>query len=95
MNTAAKKRKAPVTISDARDASERRIEARRIGNSTGFVIPREIVLRLGIAPGQGFHITEIPGGVRITSYDPAFEQTMDALDGLIDEYRDTLRTLAK
>lgn len=72
-----------------------KIEARKIGNSTGFVISREIVLRQGISPGQGFHIIEIPGGVRITSYDPPFDQTMEALDELMDEYRDTLNMLAK
>lgn len=73
-----------------------KIEAKRIGNSTGFVIPREVVLRLGIEQGKAFFLTETAdGGLRLAPFDPEFERAMEAVDDLMDEYRDTLRTLAK
>jgi putative addiction module antidote len=73
-----------------------KIEARRIGNSTGFVIPRDVVVKLGIEQGKTFFLTETAeGGLRITPYDPDFAQAMDVLDTVMDEYKDTLRTLAK
>ena len=73
-----------------------KIEARRIGNSTGFVIPRDMVVKLGIEQGKTFFLTETAeGGLRITPYDPDFAQAMDVLDTVMDEYKDTLRTLAK
>ena len=73
-----------------------KIEARRIGNSTGFVIPRDVVVKLGIEQGETFFLTETAeGGLRITPYDPDFAQAMDVLDTVMDEYKDTLRTLAK
>ncbi|MBL8587462.1 MAG: AbrB family transcriptional regulator [Methylobacteriaceae bacterium] len=73
-----------------------KIEAKRIGNSTGFVIPREVVVRLGIEQGKSFFLTETAdGGFRIAPYDPDFERAMTAVDELMDEYRDTLRALAK
>ena len=73
-----------------------KIEPKRIGNSTGFIIPRDVVIRLGLDQGKSFYLTELPdGGLRITPYDPDFEATMKIMDDLIDEYRDTLRALAK
>lgn len=73
-----------------------KIEPKRIGNSTGFIIPRDVVIRLGIDQGKSFYLTEMAdGGLRITPYDPDFDETMRIMDELIDEYRDTLQTLAK
>lgn len=73
-----------------------KIEPKRIGNSTGFIIPREVVIRLGIEQGKSFYLTELAdGGIRITPYDPDFDETVKIMDELIDEYRDTLKALAK
>lgn len=73
-----------------------KIEPKRIGNSTGFIIPRDVVVRLGIDQGKSFYLTELAdGGIRITPYDPDFDETMKVMDELIEEYRDTLRALAK
>ncbi|MEH3119650.1 MAG: AbrB family transcriptional regulator [Methylorubrum populi] len=35
------------------------------------------------------------GGVRLTPYDPEFDRAMSVVDEVMDEYRDTLRALAK
>ncbi len=73
-----------------------KIEPKRIGNSTGFIIPRDVVIRLGIEQGKSFYLTETAeGGVLITPYDPDFEATMNIVDDVMDEYRDTLKALAK
>jgi len=73
-----------------------KIEPKRIGNSTGFIIPREVVIRLGIEQGKTFYLTEMAdGSMRIAPYDPDFEAAMNVVDEIMDEYKDTLRTLAK
>jgi putative addiction module antidote len=73
-----------------------KIEPKRIGNSTGFIIPRDVVVRLGIDQGKTFYLSETSdGGIRITPYDPDFEESMKLVDDIMDEYKDTLRTLAK
>lgn len=73
-----------------------KIEPKRIGNSTGFIIPRDVVVRLGIEQGKSFYLTEtVDGGLHITPYDPDFEATMKIVDDIMDEYKDTLRALAK
>jgi len=72
-----------------------KIEPKRIGNSTGFIIPRDVVIRLGIEQGRSFYLTETAdGGVLITPYDPEFEKTMSIVDEIMDEYKDTLKALA-
>ncbi len=73
-----------------------KIEIKRIGNSEGFILPRELMQRLGLKRGQELHITELPGGgFQVLPYDPDFEKTMEIVDEIIDEYRDTLAALAK
>jgi putative addiction module antidote len=73
-----------------------KIEIKKIGNSEGFILPREVMQRFDLKRGQSFHITERPeGGFQVVPYDPDFEKTMEIVDDIIDEYRDTLATLAK
>ena len=73
-----------------------KIEPKRIGNSTGFIIPRDVVVKLGIDQGKAFFLTETAdGGIRISPHDPEFEKTMQVVDEIMDEYKDTLRALAK
>jgi len=52
--------------------------------------------RLDIKRGQAFSIVELAGGgLQLLPYDPDFEATMEVADEIMDEYRDTLATLAK
>ncbi len=73
-----------------------KIEIKKIGNSDGLLLPRELMQRLDLKRGQQLHIEELPGGgFRALPYDPDFERTMEIADELMDKYRDTLATLAK
>jgi putative addiction module antidote len=73
-----------------------KLEVKKIGNSTGLILPRELVSRLNLQQGQWLHVTEsADGGVRLTPYDPDFDQAMAIVDEIMDEYKDTLRALAK
>ena len=48
------------------------------------------------APGATLHaVPDGAGGLRLTPYDPDFERSMAMVDEIMDEYRDTLRELAK
>jgi putative addiction module antidote len=69
---------------------------KRIGNSDGLILPRELMQRLDLKRGQELHITELAGGgFQVLPYDPDFEKTMEIADEIMDEYKDTLATLAK
>ena len=73
-----------------------KVEVKRIGNSTGVILPRDLLSRLNLKQGQWLYVTAMPdGGVRLTPHDPDFEEVMQIADELMDEYRDTLRALAK
>lgn len=73
-----------------------KLEPKRIGNSTGFIIPSAVATRLGIEQGKAFYLTELAdGSIRLSPYDPDFEATMRIVDDIMDEYRDTLSVLAK
>jgi putative addiction module antidote len=73
-----------------------KVEAKRIGNSTGFVIPREVVVRLGIEQGKMFSLTEMAdGGLRIAPYDPEFDKAMEIARMGMKRYRNALAELAK
>ena len=73
-----------------------KLEIKKIGNSDGVILPRELMQRLDLKRGQQLHITELAGGgFQALPYDPDFEKTIDLADEIMDEYRDTLATLAK
>ncbi|WP_342106636.1 AbrB/MazE/SpoVT family DNA-binding domain-containing protein [Methylobacterium sp. SI9] len=73
-----------------------KLEVKRVGNSTGLILPKELLSRLNLQQGQWLHVTELAdGGVRLSPYDPDFDAAMSVVDEIMDEYRDTLRTLAK
>ena len=77
-------------------AKPMKLEIKKIGNSTGVILPKELLVRLGLKQGQSIYITELPdGGVRMTPYDPNFDEAMSIMDDIMDEYRDTLKALAK
>jgi putative addiction module antidote len=73
-----------------------KIEIKKIGNSDGLLLPRELMQRLDLKRGQELHIVELAGGgFQAMPYDPDFERTMEIADEVMDKYRDTLATLAK
>ena len=73
-----------------------KIEIKKIGNSDGLLLPRELMQRLDLKRGQALQIVELAGGgFQALPYDPDFEHTLEIADEVMDEYRDTLATLAK
>ncbi len=73
-----------------------KIEIKKIGNSDGLLLPKELMQRLDLKRGQELHITELPGGgFQAMPYDPDFERTMEIADEVMERYKDTLAALAK
>ncbi|ALG60172.1 MULTISPECIES: AbrB/MazE/SpoVT family DNA-binding domain-containing protein [Citromicrobium] len=71
----------------------------KIGNSAGIVLPKEVLARLRVGPGDQLYLSEAPDGVRLTAVDPDFSVSwaakMDAAEAIMREDRDILRELAK
>ena len=66
-----------------------------IGNSSGVILPREVLAKLKVHKGDSVYLIETPEGFRITPYDEEFAQQMDAAEQIMREDRDVLRALAK
>jgi putative addiction module antidote len=71
------------------------LKVTKIGNSAGIVLPKELLSRLRIGPGDTLYATESPDGVRLTAADPDFEAKMALAEAIMREDRDILRVLAK
>jgi putative addiction module antidote len=83
-------------VPNEKDDFPMKIEIKKIGNSDGLLLPRELMQRLDLKRGQELHITELAGGgFQAMPYDPDFEKTMELADQTMDEYKDTLAALAK
>ena len=71
-------------------------KVRKVGNSLGVVLPKEVVSRLRTRAGAPLFLIEAPdGGYQLTPYDPAFERKLAKVEELIGRYRNTLHVLAK
>ena len=67
-----------------------------IGNSTGVILPKEILARLRVSQGDALFFSETPdGGFRLTPNDPEFERQMAQAGDIMKADRDILRVLAK
>ena len=72
------------------------LKIRKIGNSHGVVLPKEVLAHLRVAEGDRLFLTETPdGGYRITPYDPEFERQLRLAEEGMTRYRNTLRALAR
>lgn len=72
-----------------------KLKVRKVGNSLGTILPKEITDKLRVQEGDDLYVTETPEGIMITPYDPDFEQAMAAARHFMDEHRNALRELAK
>jgi putative addiction module antidote len=68
---------------------------RKIGNSEGIIIPKEILARLKVKSGDVVDFIETEEGVMIRPGDERFERQMKIAREVMDKYRVALSKLAK
>ena len=71
------------------------VTIRRVGSSLGVILPQEATRLLNVQEGDKLILTETPEGMKLTPYDPTFEQQVQAAQDCIHQYRNALRELAK
>jgi len=72
------------------------LKIRKIGNSCGVVLPKDVLARLRVGEGDRLFLIETQdGGYRLTPYDPEFERQMKLAEEGMARYRNTLRALAE
>ena len=68
---------------------------RAIGNSSGVVLPKELLELLNEKQGDKLFVTRTPEGVSLTPYDAAAADQMETLREVMRDRRNLLRELAK
>ena len=67
-----------------------------VGASSGVILTKETMTRLGVKKGDTLYLTETPdGGYRLTPYDPEFARQMALAEEIMHDDREVLRALAK
>jgi putative addiction module antidote len=72
-----------------------KLKIRKVGNSVGVVLPKEVLAHLKVAEGDTVTLTEAQDGVRLNAGNPEFAKTMAVFESLNRRYRNALRELAK
>jgi putative addiction module antidote len=71
------------------------LKVKKIGNSAGLVLPKELLARLRVGPGDIVYVSEAPDGIRLTAANPDFAAKMELAEAIMREDRDVLRVLAQ
>jgi putative addiction module antidote len=66
-----------------------------IGNSTGVILPTEVMAKLRVEEGDYIFLTETSDGYRLIPYSSEFEAQMGAARKIMRKRRSALRELAK
>lgn len=73
----------------------KQLKLRRIGNSVGVVLPKELLAVLNAKEGDDISVTEMPNGIQLNKPDSEFEAHMEEVEKIMERYPNTLRALAK
>ena len=68
---------------------------RKIGNSEGIIIPKEILERLKLKSGDAVSLVETSEGVTIRPGEERFDRQMEIAREVMDKYKVALSKLAK
>ncbi|SEO12003.1 AbrB/MazE/SpoVT family DNA-binding domain-containing protein [Bradyrhizobium sp. OK095] len=72
------------------------LQVRKIGNSIGVILPKELAARLNLKEGDKLFPVEQPdGGFLLTPHDPDFEKAMEVARRGMKRYHNALAELAK
>ncbi len=72
------------------------LKVRKIGNSLGVVLPKDVLAQLGVGEGDELIATTAPGGeLLLTRGEVDLERQLEAARKGMKRYRNALRELAK
>ena len=71
------------------------VKITQIGNSTGIILPKEVLSKLKVQKGDILYIVETSDGIQLTPYDQDFADEMQAAKRVMRKHRDVLHKLAQ
>jgi putative addiction module antidote len=66
-----------------------------IGNSTGVILPKELLEKLRVSKGDTLFAIETSKGIELTAYNPEVAEQMKIAEQVMREDRDALRKLSQ
>jgi putative addiction module antidote len=66
-----------------------------LGNSSGIILPEEVLRKFGVTEGESVFLSELSDGFHLTGYDPELEEQMEKARRVMRDRRDVLRKLAE
>lgn len=71
------------------------LKVRKIGNSGGVVLTREMLGKLGVEVGDDLQVVRTAKGIELTPFDSELEDALKWIEKGAKRYRNTLRALSK
>ena len=72
------------------------LQVKKIGNSLGLILPKELLARLKLKEGDKLHIVEqTERGIKLSPYDPKHAKAMELARRSFRKFADTYKALAK
>jgi putative addiction module antidote len=68
---------------------------RKIGNSEGVILPKELLESLNLKTGDSVVLSQNNGGIVMSRAEDAFERQMEAAREIMDRYKVALQKLAE
>ncbi|WP_265515694.1 AbrB/MazE/SpoVT family DNA-binding domain-containing protein [Nitratireductor luteus] len=71
------------------------VTIRKIGNSEGVILPREVLERHNLKSGDQLVLHENDQGISLTAADQHFDRQLEAAQEIMDQYKVALQKLAE
>jgi putative addiction module antidote len=72
------------------------LQIKKIGNSVGLILPKDLLARLKLKEGDKLHVVEqTERGIKLSPYDPKHAEAMEFARRSFRKYADTYKALAK
>lgn len=86
----------PKGVAEAGKPFKRRtLKVRRIGNSLGVVLPKEVLAKLKVGEGDELSVVETPDGIAVTAADEETADLMRMAEEIMRKRRRVLKALAQ
>ncbi|CDN47304.1 MULTISPECIES: AbrB/MazE/SpoVT family DNA-binding domain-containing protein [Neorhizobium] len=71
------------------------VAIRKIGNSEGIIIPKEVLDRMGLKAGDNVNLAEEAGQLVLKPIDDDFARQLEHAERFMDKYKVALKKLAE
>jgi putative addiction module antidote len=72
-----------------------KVKLRKIGNSLGVILPKEVLARMHVGEGDDLMLGEGPEGVTLSHYRPEVADQLEVAREIMSKRRNILKALAQ